>query len=73
MLLLVNTQYICIFRMHCVIILLLFKDIQCANLSAPANGEIVSCSSGRIGVGYEEDTCISHVTVVICQLVETLV
>ena len=58
MLLLVNTQYTCIFCMHCVIILLLFKDIQCANLSAPANGEIVSCSSGRIGVGYEGDTCI---------------
>ena len=29
-------------------------DIQCA---APANGEITSCSSGRVGVGYEGDTC----------------
>ena len=32
-------------------------DIQCDNLSAPANGEITSCSSGRVGVGYEGDTC----------------
>ena len=32
-------------------------DIQCDNLSAPANGEIMSCSSGTIGVGYEGDTC----------------
>ena len=29
-------------------------DIQCAT---PANGEITSCSSGRVGVGYEGDTC----------------
>ena len=26
-------------------------------MSAPANGEIQSCSSGRVGVGYEGDTC----------------
>ena len=32
-------------------------DIQCHNLSTPANGEIMSCSSGRVGVGYEGDTC----------------
>ena len=32
-------------------------DIRCDNLSAPANGEIISCSSGRVGVGYEGDTC----------------
>ena len=32
-------------------------DIQCDDLSAPANGEITSCSSGRVGVGYEGDTC----------------
>ena len=32
-------------------------DIQCDNLSTPANGEITSCSSGRVGVGYEGDTC----------------
>ena len=32
-------------------------DIQCYNLSAPTNGEITSCSSGRAGVGYEGDTC----------------
>ena len=34
-----------------------FADIQCDNLSTPANGEITSCSSGREGVGYEGDTC----------------
>ena len=34
-----------------------FIDIQCDNLSASANGEILSCSSGRVGVGYEGDTC----------------
>ena len=33
------------------------SDIQCNNLSAPANGEILLCSSGRAGVGYEADTC----------------
>ena len=32
-------------------------DIQCGNLTAPANGEIMSCSSGTVGVGYERDTC----------------
>ena len=32
-------------------------DIQCYNLSAPANGEITSCSSSRVEVGYEGDTC----------------
>ena len=32
-------------------------DIQCDHLSTPANGEITSCSSGRVGVGYEGDTC----------------
>ena len=32
-------------------------DVRCDNLSAPANGEIMSCSSGRVGVGYEGDTC----------------
>ena len=32
-------------------------DIQCYNLSEPANGEITSCSSGRVCVGYEGDTC----------------
>ena len=34
-----------------------YTDIRCDNLSAPANGEITSCSSGRVGVGYEGDTC----------------
>ena len=32
-------------------------DLHCYNLSAPDNGEITSCSSGRVGVGYEGDTC----------------
>ena len=32
-------------------------DIQCNNLTTPSNGEITSCSSGSIGVGYEGDTC----------------
>ena len=32
-------------------------DIRCDNLSSPANGEIMSCSSGTVGVGYEGDTC----------------
>ena len=35
----------------------LFEDIRCDNLLSPANGEIVACSSGTIGVGYEGDTC----------------
>ena len=33
-------------------------DIQCDTLSTPANGEITSCSSGRVGVGYEQDACM---------------
>ena len=36
--------------------LYLILDIQCDILSTPANGDI-SCSSGRVGVGYEGDTC----------------
>ena len=32
-------------------------DIPCDDLLVPINGEIVSCSSGRVGVGYEGDTC----------------
>ena len=32
-------------------------DIRCEGLSTPANGEITLCSSGRVGVGYEGDTC----------------
>ena len=31
--------------------------MQCINLTTPFNGEIMSCSSGSIGVGYERDTC----------------
>jgi len=36
---------------------ILISDIRCDNLSTPSNGEITSCSSGRVGVGYEGDTC----------------
>ncbi|XP_065899208.1 CUB and sushi domain-containing protein 1-like isoform X3 [Dysidea avara] len=32
-------------------------DESCDNLTSPSNGEITSCSSGGIGVGYEGDTC----------------
>ena len=32
-------------------------DIRCDDLLVPANGEITSCSSGRVGVDYEGDTC----------------
>ena len=31
--------------------------MQCDALLIPANGEITSCSSGRVGVGYGGDTC----------------
>ena len=31
-------------------------DIRCDNLLTPANGS-VSCTSGRVGVGYTGDTC----------------
>ena len=34
-----------------------FADTKCDNLSTPTNGEIVSCSSGVVGVGYEGDSC----------------
>ena len=40
-------------------------DIQCNDLSAPANGEILSCSSGSLGVGYEGDTCSFTLTLVL--------
>ena len=39
------------------VIQIYFIDIQCNNLTAPTNGKIMSCSSGRVGVGYEGDTC----------------
>jgi len=32
-------------------------DIRCDDLSTPVNGGITTCSSGRVGVGYEGDTC----------------
>ena len=44
--------------MYTSLILIFFiADTHCDNLSTPANGEIVSCSSGRVRVGYEGDTC----------------
>ena len=33
-----------------------YTDIQCNDLLIPANGN-VSCSSGKVGVGYTGDTC----------------
>ena len=30
-------------------------DIRCDDLPAPVNGEMVTCSSGTVGAGY--DTC----------------
>ena len=32
-------------------------DIRCSNLSIPLSGNISSCSSGIVGMGYEGDTC----------------
>ena len=32
-------------------------DVKCDDLFLPKNGDIVSCSSGKVGVGYEGDTC----------------
>ena len=38
--------------------ILLYADIQCDVLSLPFNnGNMTLCSSGRVGVGYEGDTC----------------
>ena len=34
-----------------------FLDVRCDGLPILANGEITSCSSGTVGVGYEGDTC----------------
>ena len=33
-----------------------YADIRCDDLSIPANRK-TSCSSGRVGIGYEGDTC----------------
>ena len=32
-------------------------NTKCTLLSVPANGRIVSCSSGTAGMGFEGDTC----------------
>ena len=37
-------------------VFVLYIEIRCHNFSIPANG-MMSCSSGRVGVGYEGDTC----------------
>ena len=42
---------------HMLITTLPYLDIRCENLPTPANGEITSCTSGRVGVGYKLDTC----------------
>ena len=48
----------CLIDVMCIILAMnLPSDNQCVNLSTPVNGEIMSCSSGRVGVGYEGDTC----------------
>ena len=45
-------------RDHITILFYHLSDIQCDDdLSIPSDGEITSCSSGRVGVGYEGDTC----------------
>ena len=38
------------------ITLTFFTDIRCDHLLTPSNGN-TSCSSGRVGEGYEGDTC----------------
>ena len=51
---------ICIIAMHACMYIEhkhVVIDIPCEDLATPANGEIMSCSSGTIGVGYEGDTC----------------
>ena len=44
-----------LFNLQLLCIIVCIADIPCYNLSPPANGEITSCSSGR--VGYAGDTC----------------
>ena len=51
MLLLRTIIFSSIFTFICIVI-----DIQCGRLTTPSNGGM-SCSSGRVGVGYEGDTC----------------
>jgi len=54
--------YLNVITMHCKQNFFIFTftfiviDIQCGNLTTPSNGGM-SCSSGRVGVGYEGDTC----------------
>ena len=36
---------------------IIIVDIRCDDLPSLVNGEIMSCSSDRVGVGYEGDTC----------------
>ena len=54
-----NTQFFVSYLVYnyCVLLYVCVIDIRCYNLSVPANGEITSCSSRRVGVGYEGDTC----------------
>ena len=32
-------------------------DVKCDDLSMPSNGQITSCTSSAIGVGYETENC----------------
>ena len=43
--------------LHCVVQYNYVEDMQCDTLLTPANGVITSCSSGRVGMGYEQDAC----------------
>jgi len=40
----------------CIVMCYVFVDIRCDILLTPSSGGM-SCSSGRVGVGYEGDTC----------------
>ena len=51
------SAYIYIYiHIHAVYTYLYVSDVRCDNLSI-SNGGIGLCSSGRVGVGYEGDTC----------------
>ena len=49
--------FIHFFASHFVLAFLIGLDIRCNILTTPFNGEITSCSSGSIGVGYLGDIC----------------
>jgi len=45
--------YICIIAVCFIAVV----KTECDGLSVPSNGEMVSCSSGTLGLGFEGDTC----------------